>query len=100
MISPKSDKHGPSVIIKVAGQYLEIDLKTWEQLMLSFLGYGRFHSHGGTPVAGWFIMENPNLKWKIYMISDNGNIGNPPEKGNIIDCTSIVDFSYWPSRAV
>ena len=37
---------------------------------------------------------------KIYMISDNGHIGNPPEKGNIIDCMSIVDFSYWPSRAV
>ena len=20
---------------------------------------GGFHSHGGTPIAGWFIMENP-----------------------------------------
>jgi len=21
--------------------------------------YGGFHSHGGSPIAGWFIMENP-----------------------------------------
>jgi hypothetical protein len=21
--------------------------------------YGGFHSHGGTPIAGWFIVENP-----------------------------------------
>ena len=25
--------------------------QTWE--------YGGFHSHGGTPIAGWFIRENP-----------------------------------------
>ena len=24
--------------------------------------YGRLHSHGGILIAGWFIMENPNLK--------------------------------------
>ena len=24
-----------------------------------------FHSHGGTPIAGWFIRENPNLKWMM-----------------------------------
>ena len=23
------------------------------------------HSHGGTPIAGWFIMETPNLKWMM-----------------------------------
>jgi len=23
------------------------------------LVYGGFHNHGGTPIAGWFIMENP-----------------------------------------
>ena len=22
--------------------------------------YGGFHSHGGTPIAGWFIVENPS----------------------------------------
>ena len=27
--------------------------------------YAGFHSHGGTPIAGWFIRENPNLKWMI-----------------------------------
>ena len=26
--------------------------------------FGGFHSHGGTP-NGWFIMENPHLKWII-----------------------------------
>jgi len=25
-----------------------------------------FLSHGGTPIAGWFIRENPNLKWMIW----------------------------------
>ena len=24
-----------------------------------------FHSHGGTPIAGWFVMENPKIKWMI-----------------------------------
>ena len=28
--------------------------------------FGGFHSHGGTPVAGWFVMENPNLKWMTW----------------------------------
>ena len=22
--------------------------------------------HGGTPIAGWFMRENPNLKWMVY----------------------------------
>ena len=26
--------------------------------------HGSFHSHGGTPIAGWFI-ENPKHKWLI-----------------------------------
>ena len=34
-------------------------------------GYGGFHSHGGTPVAGWQIdfMENPSMI--IYELDDN-----------------------------
>ena len=24
-----------------------------------------FHSHRGTPIAGWFIMENPNWTWMM-----------------------------------
>ena len=24
-----------------------------------FVSYGSFHSHGATPIAGWFIRENP-----------------------------------------
>ena len=31
---------------------------------VSVLG-GAFHSHGGTPIAGWFMMENP-LDWMIW----------------------------------
>ena len=27
---------------------------------------GGFHGHGGTPIAGWLIGENPNLKWMIW----------------------------------
>ena len=27
---------------------------------------GAFHGHGGTPIAGWFIMGNPNLKFMIF----------------------------------
>ena len=28
--------------------------------------YGGFHSHRGTPIAGWFVIENPNIKWMIW----------------------------------
>ena len=28
----------------------------------SFTGYEGFHSHGGTHIAGWFIVENPKQK--------------------------------------
>jgi len=24
-------------------------------------GYGGFHGHGGTPIAGWCIKENPTI---------------------------------------
>jgi hypothetical protein len=27
----------------------------------TFKQYGGFHSHGGTPIAEWFIVEKPNL---------------------------------------
>ena len=38
--------------------------------------YGAFHSHGGTPIAGWFISwKNPNLKWMIW--------GYPHDSGNL-----------------
>ena len=30
--------------------------------------YGVFHSHGGTPIAGWF-MKNPIYKWMITIAS-------------------------------
>ena len=26
---------------------------------------GGFHSHGGTPIAGWFTRKNPDLKWMM-----------------------------------
>ena len=28
----------------------------------SLYPYGGFQSHGGSPIAGWFIMENPPQK--------------------------------------
>ena len=28
--------------------------------------YGGFHSHGATPIAGWFVRENPIYKWMIW----------------------------------
>ena len=27
--------------------------------------YGGFHSHGDTPMAGWFMRENPKITWMI-----------------------------------
>ena len=32
----------------------------------SMVKYEGFHSHGGTPKNGWFIMDDPNLKWMIW----------------------------------
>jgi hypothetical protein len=29
--------------------------------------FGGFLSHRDTPIAGRFIMENPNLKWMIFI---------------------------------
>ena len=34
-----------------------------------------FHSHGCTPIAGWFIRENPSYKW---MISGSPHLWKPP----------------------
>jgi hypothetical protein len=44
---------------------------------LRFFPHGRatcggFLSHGGSPIAGWFIMENPKITWTWgYPISSN-----------------------------
>ena len=27
--------------------------------------YGGVHSHGGTPIAGWFTRETPYLEWMM-----------------------------------
>ena len=34
---------------------------------------GAFRSHG-TPIAGWFIMENPKIKWMIQGYPHLGNL--------------------------
>ena len=34
-------------------------------LMLIWCWYGGFHSHGGTPIAGWLISWKTPLKWII-----------------------------------
>ena len=36
-----------------------------------YIVYGGFHSHGDTPMAGWFMRENPNFTW---MITEGTNI--------------------------
>ena len=35
---------------------------------------GGFHSHGATPIAGWFVVEIPFLKW--MMTGGTPNLGN------------------------
>ena len=37
--------------------------------------YGGFHSHGGTPIAGWFVMEKIPMKW--MMTRGTPILGNP-----------------------
>ena len=34
---------------------------TWQNVKQN----GTFQSHGGTPIAGWFVRENPNQKWMM-----------------------------------
>ena len=46
---------------------------------------GGFHSHGDTPIAGWFIRENPNLKW--MMTRGTLNYGNSHLTSNNRDST-------------
>ena len=51
---------------------LENQLMSWQQNSIQFFllsGYGGFHSHGGAPIAGWF-MENPNLLkgWELGVL--------------------------------
>ena len=41
---------------------------------LSTQHYGDFHSHGGTPMAGWFLLGKSPLKWMIT--------GGTPLSGN------------------
>ena len=61
----------PDVMSRSGGATVRV-----KQIMgTSFPVGGGFHSHGGTPIAGGFILENPNLKW---MISTRGTpiLGN------------------------
>ena len=38
---------------------------SWTWYADTGVGYGAFHSYGGTPIAEWFIRENPILKWMM-----------------------------------
>ena len=44
-------------------------------MMVNWNIYAGFHSHEGTPIAGWFRRENPNFKW--YDLWGNPILGNP-----------------------
>ena len=36
-----------------------------DYLFSVYMGIGGFHSHGGTPLAGWFIKEHPRIEYTI-----------------------------------
>ena len=47
---------------------------------------GGFHSHGGTPIAGWFIVENPNLNgWLKIMGVSSSSWGYPTSYHPFVD---------------
>ena len=41
------------------GYNLHISLIICRTLIPPVRSYGGFHSHGGTPINGWFVMDNP-----------------------------------------
>ena len=49
--------------------------------------YGGFHSHGGTPIAGWLIWENNILKWMMTggtPILGNPHMGKYGDSGDVV----------------
>ena len=55
--------------------------------------FGGFHSHGGTRIAGWFIVEHPNLKWIMTggtPISGNAHLSMDGLKGK--SSPETIDF--------
>ena len=56
--------------------------------------YGSFHSHGGTPTAGWFIMENTLLKCIIWGTPIYGNL----HIKILLTCRAWVWFKHAVSR--
>ena len=63
------DLQGPGVEAEKSAQcsrlYQLSQKRKQTTLVLSCL-IGGFHGHGGTPIAGWFIIENPIQKWMIW----------------------------------
>ena len=45
---------------------------------------GSFHSHGGTPIYGWFVRENPSTNGCIHTTVDGRNPAPPLDGGNPI----------------
>ena len=50
---------GKSWEIGVSGEGLEMHSGYSKSARNRMVSYGGFHSHGGTPIAGWFRMEEP-----------------------------------------
>ena len=48
----------------VPSQQRQFTLKTYQVAKVRHRLEG-FHSHGGSPIAAWFIRENPILKWMM-----------------------------------
>ena len=84
-VSPKvSHQHASTVSRRPCGPRMSIDI-----LMRSgHVIYGAFLSHGGTPIAGWFMDgKSPT----------NGWIGRPPIWGNLHVCSGHLPLSATAS---
>ena len=55
---PPEDSFQATRVKKEDAEKYQVEVRSGH-LRLRLRVYGGFHSHGGTPIAGWFITENP-----------------------------------------